>query len=231
MVKKKYEDDEDIDEIPIKKKSEKIEKPKLKQETKSSVWGIVFFVSALFIFLSLFKSAGILGKFFYGLFHSLFGVGYFILPILLAFAGYSFMKKGRPELARLKAIFGTICLLSILAIIHITVNSISNAIDTEYSGYFGQIIAWPFTKLFGVYAGILLFGALVIISLLVIFDERPNLSTFWGRLKILMLTKISLRNIFNKKMEENYDDEFNSLADNKQLETESSIDSVPPLSI
>ncbi len=205
MAKKKYEDDEDMDEIPTKRKSKgsvnKVDKPKLKPETKSSVWGIVFFVSALFIFLSLFKSAGLLGKFFYGLFHSLFGVGYFILPILLAFVGYSFMKKGRPELARLKAIFGTICLLSVLAIIHITANGISGAGDTEYSGYFGQIIAWPFLKLFGVYAGILLLGAMVIISLLVIFDERPNLTTFWSRLKILMLTKINLKNLFNRKEE------------------------------
>ena len=75
-----------------KKKNTK-KKVELKEETRHSVWGIFFIVLALIITLSVFKMAGMVGDFIYSTLSSIFGFGYYILPIILAVIGFSFLKE------------------------------------------------------------------------------------------------------------------------------------------
>jgi len=75
-----------------KKNSKNIPKEsKLKTETKHGIWAIVFFVLALFLFMSAFDIAGPAGKFFYNILYYLFGLGYVLLPILFILLGSSFV--------------------------------------------------------------------------------------------------------------------------------------------
>jgi hypothetical protein len=46
----------------------------------------------------------------------------------------------------------------------------------------GAISSFLFVKLFGIYAGILILGAILIASLIVLFDEKPNLLSFWKKI-------------------------------------------------
>jgi len=183
------QDTKDSEEVVNKKfKNNKNDKRvPLKEETRYSIWGILFLVFGLLIVLSIFKMAGVVGNFIYSIFSSLFGFGYYILPILLAVVGISFMKKERPQVAKIHAIFGLVTLLSALGIMDIASNGKGESINITAGGYLGGMVAWPFIKLFGVYAGILLLGALLIISLIVLFDKRPNLmelfQKFWNFLK------------------------------------------------
>ena len=66
-------------------------------------------------------------------------------------------------------------LLSILGLIDIA--SLNHA-----SGIIGRIVALPFLKLFGIYISIIFLGAILIISILVLFDKRPQLISLWPRL-------------------------------------------------
>jgi len=191
MAKKDTENDDEVASTATRreggKNKNKSRKPELKEETRFSVWGIAFIVLGILITLSVFKMAGVVGDFIYKLFGAFFGFGYFLLPILLVVVGYSFLRKERPMIAKTHAVFGLLTLLSSLAIMDIAANGKGASLQIAYGGYLGSIVAWPFVKFFGIYAGLLLLGATLITSLIILCDERPNLvelfSKFWSFLK------------------------------------------------
>ncbi len=191
MAKKDIEDEERGEpkrgRKPGKKGRKKVE---LKEETTESIWGVGFLVLGLLILLSIFELAGVAGDFIYRILNGLFGFGYYILPILLVIIGISFMRNGRWGIARLHAITGACVLLSTLGIMDITTNGTGPSVIITYGGYFGALIAWPFIKLFGIYGGILILGTILITSLIILFNEKPNLIALWHWLK----------NVFNREI-------------------------------
>jgi DNA segregation ATPase FtsK/SpoIIIE, S-DNA-T family len=84
-------------------------------------------------------------------------------------------------------------------------NGKGESLNITYGGYLGSMIAWPFVKLFGIYAGILLLGAILITSLIILCDERPNLVELFQKLWSFLKTDIKIPNL--KKDEENYVEE------------------------
>lgn len=170
-----------------KKRNKNNKKIELKDETRYTIWGTIFLVLALLIALSAFNMAGVAGQFIFSMLSSFLGFGYYLLPILLVVTGYSFLKNQRPQIAKTHAIFGLLTLLSALGIMDLAANGKGESLNITYGGLLGGMVSWPFLKLFGMYAGILLMGALLITSLLVLFDERPNLvqlfKNIWNSLK------------------------------------------------
>lgn len=179
MAKKEIEEtEEDYPQTTRRKNGKgknKGKKMELKEETRYSIWGIAFLVLGLLVTLSIFNMAGIVGDFIFSSLTALFGLGYYLLPIILVVVGISFLKKERPQVAKLHAIFGLITILSSLGIMDIAANGKGESTNIFFGGYIGGAVAWPFIKLFGVYGGILILGALLITSLIVLFDEKPNL--------------------------------------------------------
>lgn len=157
-------------------------KIELKDDTRYTVWGILFLFLGLFITLSIFNSAGVVGDFIYNILNPFFGFGYYLLPIMIVIVGVSFLRKGKFNIARLHSIMGIIILLSSLGIMDIASNGDGASEIIKYGGYLGSIVSWPFLKLLGMYATILLLGSLLIISLIVMFDERPNLVALWQKI-------------------------------------------------
>lgn len=204
MAKKDdYEDDEDEEDTRVRRKYNKNKKPKkvkLKDETRHSIWGVLLFVLGFLILLSIFHIAGIAGSYIESSLNAVFGVGYFILPIVLLVVGISFMRHGRPEIPVLHSISGAGLVLSILGILDIALNGAGESINTKIGGYTGAIVAWPFVKLFGIYASILILGAILIASLLVLFDEKPNLLNIWKEIISFFKYDLSFSKInLNKK--------------------------------
>jgi S-DNA-T family DNA segregation ATPase FtsK/SpoIIIE len=177
-----------------KNKKNKVE---LKDETRQTIWGVGFIFLALFILLPVFKIGGSLGGYVYSILNSFFGLGYFLLPVILAFIGISFLRKGGVEIARLHMITASAVFLSTLGIMDIASNGGGPTEIVTYGGFLGGIVAWPFVKLLDVYLSILLLGAIQIISLIVLFDERPNLAALWQ--KIWSFLSFDIKNIFAKK--------------------------------
>lgn len=249
MTKKDIEDeiDEDDENITPTKRKKKITNKKgkkvaLKDETRHSIWGVAFFAIAVFIVLSIFNIAGVVGKIFLDIFNSIFGLGYYILPVILAILGISFMKKGRPEIARLHALTGALVLLSTLGIMDIATNGAGHSDNIFMGGYLGSAVGWLFVKPFGIYAGILFLGVILIISLLVLFNQRPNLIGLWNKIKQFFTTEISFaflqKDIFTKKEKtegewEEPDSEKDELVKEKKpsnltpTETEEEIELIP----
>lgn len=92
------------------KKKEKVEKPKrkvkeiiddsdgtsyLKKETLNAILAVVFFVIAVFLLLSAgpLDKGGPAGRGAYSIFNYLFGIGYYLLPILLLMMCVSFFQS------------------------------------------------------------------------------------------------------------------------------------------
>lgn len=160
---------------------------KLKDETKHGVLVVIFFLLALFSILSVFGAAGLAGNLFYKSFTYLFGIGYFLLPILFIVLGISFIKLVQPRFAPSQTLGSIFFLLSTLGIIDVA--SLNHG-----SGVIGRIAAYPFVKLFGTYASILFLGAILIISILVLFDKRPRLIPLWAKIVQFFKERLLSRN-------------------------------------
>ena len=198
-------------------KEDKKVKVELKQETTQTIWGVAFMVFAIFIILSFFQVAGIVGHLFSNLFNPFFGIGYYLLPILLIAVGYSLMKSGHAHVAKLHAITGALVLFSALGIMDIAMNGNGPSLNIKFGGYLGSIFSWPFLKLFGTYASILILGAILIISLIVLFDEKPNLIDLWQK----------IRAFFKRKPREEFSDEEIPMDYDEEVSEETEEDTSP----
>lgn len=210
MAKKDIDDDFE-DEVPARRNKKsgrnKRSKVEIKDEARHSIWGISLVVLGVLLLLSTFKLAGVAGDFFFYIFSSFFGLGYYLLPILLVVVGISFMRNGRPQVAKFHAITSLIVLLSSLGIIDLATNGIGPSTNIMFGGHLGSIVSWPFLKLFGIYAGILMLGTLLVISLILLFNARPNLVGFWNKILSILKKDISLPKIRSSSIENEEVDE------------------------
>ncbi|MFA7285773.1 MAG: DNA translocase FtsK 4TM domain-containing protein [Candidatus Paceibacterota bacterium] len=182
----------------------------LKTETKHGILAVVFFVIALFLFMSAFEMGGVAGEFFYKILSYVFGVGYVLLPILFLLLGSSYIKSESPNLGGVRIASSILFLLSGLGIIDIATSSNPGEFSGDHAGGFlGKILATPLVNLFDVYASIVFLGALLIISILIMFDTKPNLIKFFN----------SIYNFFTGKKDESLEGEEEDETDEEE-ETE-----------
>ena len=192
---------------------------KLKTETIHTIWGVVFFVLSAVLFMALFNMAGRGGEFIYDLFSYILGYGYVLLPLLFILLGWSFLKAESPNLGWTRTISSIVFLLSGLGLIDI-------ASTNHGGGIFGRILSTPLVSIFDIYASIIFLGAILIISILVMFDARPALLPYLRNIRNLFgkkkLEKISVLNEKEKKtINENI-----AVAKEKEEEEESSIEKI-----
>ena len=223
-MSKKDIDIEEEDEPKRGRKSSKKgrKKVELKDETTESLWGIGFLVLGLLILLTIFNWAGPAGDFIRRILGSIFGFGYYLLPIILGIVGVSFMRKGRVDIARLHAIMGVCVLLSTLGIMDIATNGIGESTVLTYGGQIGRMVAWIFSP-FGMYGGILLLGALLITSLIVLADEKPNLLALWNKIKNISNKEITLPFVNNNE-EKNTEEIIEEIKKEKEGKSDQEID-------
>ena len=181
--KKQVEEEEDLDEVEeserkqtskktTQKKVSVNGKKKLKVETRQTVLGVVFLAFALFFVMAGFGSGGVVGSYVKSAIVYLFGVGYALAPIFFAILGITFMKSGRPQIARMQTLGALLLLVGSLGLIDIG-SGLSHS-----AGVIGQSAAFIFLSPFGTLGAVLFLGAVLIISLLVLFDTRPTMTVF-----------------------------------------------------
>ena len=148
----------------------------LSSEIRHSVIAILFFVIGIFFSVAPWGYAGILGGSVYGGFNYLLGVGYFALPLLLFLLGVSFFRESRPNIAMTASLGAFLFLFSILGLVNIFSGDNSG-------GILGRIVSNPLVKLFDTYIATLFLIAFLAISLLVMFNTRPNFNAllFWRK--------------------------------------------------
>ncbi len=151
--------------------------PRIKEETRHAVIAVICFALAIFFILASLNYAGRVGTLSYRGFSYLFGTGFFLIPLSLIVLGISFMRSIRPHFIAYRLGAGAIFFLSLLGMIGVSFQAPNTFIT---GGLLGHLIAAPLFALFDYYSLIVL-AALLIISLLVIFDARLSLGWLWRR--------------------------------------------------
>lgn len=149
----------------------------LKEETKYMIYAIVFFVITLLFILASFGGSGRVGRALHDLGTLIFGYGYFLLPTTTLLIGASFLQTEKQALP-LRNIIGSILFLVSSFGIAETLSSAGH-----FGGLLGLVIAKPFMYLFGYGTAILVLLAILLISMLIMFDTRPNLVGVFERIR------------------------------------------------
>ena len=156
---------------------------KLKDETVSWIFAVSFFVLFIIFMLAPLGMAGNAGNKVYNILKVLFGLGYFLLPLLFFLLSISFAKSIKHSFGTIRAIGAGLFFLSSLALLDLTF--------LNKGGLVGNLLRQPLVKLFDVYATSVILGALVIISILVIFDEAIDISSMLGMFKREKLNNVN----------------------------------------
>ncbi|MES2216321.1 MAG: DNA translocase FtsK 4TM domain-containing protein [Patescibacteria group bacterium] len=165
MAKKKSKENEDkksiIDEVP--------------NYTKQAIMGICSFVVALIFLLAAFAKAGIIGDYAFTWLSKLFGVGYYLIPVVFIMLGISLFRGMEHKMGYSKTAGAILFFISGLGIIYL--------LPEHAGGIIGRWIATPLIKLFDVWATAAVLIAIFIISVLITFNIHITWEglAFWKR--------------------------------------------------
>ena len=168
-----------------KKETEDTEKTsRLKDATRHGIYAVIYFIVCLLLVLAALGKAGVAGDVIFRAFSSLFGYGYYLLPVVSAMLGVSYVRSTIPELPLLHTISGGVLLLSALGTMEIF-----GGATMRIGGLFGHWIALPFVALFDTTVAVIIMLGLVLISSFILFDYRPSIGTITARIAALFKKK------------------------------------------
>ncbi len=151
---------------PRKEDAERMHRFDIHQETKNSIWAIASFSFAVLSLLSFVGKAGRAGDIFNTTAHSLFGWGFFIIPLALVFLGMSFVKSLSRKVYT-NAVFGTaLFVLTFLGLFFIFGGGDTHARIVQ-GGYLGVILGYPLLASVGFTASTIILFTLGLIAILV----------------------------------------------------------------
>ncbi|MEY3470912.1 MAG: hypothetical protein RLZZ223_262 [Candidatus Parcubacteria bacterium] len=163
-------------------KSKPNSQPKIKNEAKRSIIGIVFIAIALLSFLSFFSSAGVFGSTLDKIFGVVLGMGKFILPFAVLYVGVSLLarSKDKPQLYYVKLISLGLLFVLFLGLVHLLQfqnmeESISQAKKGSGGGYTGHYISMLVQYLFGYWGGIIALFTGLITALIIVFNRAIHI--------------------------------------------------------
>ncbi len=142
----------------------------IKTETTKSAFAIVFFAIAIFLILAAFDRAGIVGEKIYISAKYLFGVGYFLFPILFFLLCFASIKSFHRKFPLAKIITSFLFFLAALGLTDILIPA--------QGGIIGSLISQGLISLFDFYFSGICLAAIAVISLLVIFETELKLDSF-----------------------------------------------------
>jgi S-DNA-T family DNA segregation ATPase FtsK/SpoIIIE len=144
----------------------------LKEETRHSIIGISLALFAVILAVAGFGEGGVVGSGLYKGIHYVFGIGYWIVPALFAILGFNFLRSGGhglPIPALITGPFFIISVLGLLALFDINLGVLG------YGGALGYGVFYGLKYLFGqIFASVLLI-AMLLVTVLVLFDTPLHL--------------------------------------------------------
>ncbi|MCX6789076.1 MAG: DNA translocase FtsK, partial [Candidatus Gribaldobacteria bacterium] len=131
------------------------------------IGAIVMIVLAVVMALAFFHKSGAGGNFIVKNFRLLIGQAVFVLPFLLLMASFLIIRPKKRVVAPL-----------ILALIFLMIGiagllTLQNS-DDRNGGWLGAAVSWPLLKYFSVMVGFVVFAALIVIGILIIWELLPK---------------------------------------------------------
>ncbi len=139
----------------------------ISKETWGSIWGVLSFIFTFFFLMAAFGKGGRVGEAAYAIFTYLFGVGFYLIPIVFLMLGVSFFKAKERSFASVQAFGSLLFFLSTLGLVDL--------LFPTRGGIVGKAISTPLLTFFDLYAGMLLLVGMIVISILIIFDSTLKL--------------------------------------------------------
>lgn len=139
----------------------------LKSDTVDAVIAIAFIFVAILLILASAGKAGIIGGSIFKFLSFLFGIGYFLLPIILIILGLSFLAQLKHNLAIPKIISGTLFFISSLGLVSLLFDN---------AGIVGRYISSPLVSLFDFWVTLTLLLSISLIAILILFDTSLKIS-------------------------------------------------------
>jgi len=220
-----------------KKNSQKIEKAErrkkvkkdefnLNPETKRGILIVFLFALAGLSILSLFDLAGSAGNFLKNTLASFFGLGRFLIPLILIALGYIQLDKEKYQANNSNYLGFFLFILSSSAILQL------NLIDdnpflldnlARGGGYVGLILAYPLLRVMGSAATLIVLVAIFISSILLTFNtslqQIAEKGSIWK--KLYRNLKILFLNLKFKKNQKAQEDSKTVISEKEQMEKES----------
>ena len=134
----------------------------LSKETRHAILGILSVVLTLLLLLAAFGKGGPVGDMLYRGLSFLFGIGYYLIPIVFLLLAISLFRAHEKNFALPQTLGSVLFFFSSLGLVSIAF--------TTQGGVVGDIISKPLLSLFAPALSVIILLALIIISLLVIFD-------------------------------------------------------------
>lgn len=137
-------------------------------ETMRGVWGVLLYAcSALFV-LAGFGWAGRAGTLLFEWLSYLFGVGYGLVPIFFAVVATALLRSYEHTLGVFRSVASGIFFIAGLALIEILLPG--------HGGVVGDLLAAPLLYAVDMVASVILLFAVIVASLLVVFDTHPTMA-------------------------------------------------------
>src|SRR3989344_5631577 len=133
----------------------------ISRETLNAITGVFSLVLAIFLVLSAFEKAGRVGSVAYEWLFYLFGIGYYLLPLVFFLLTISFIQNRKREFALPQFLGSFLLFVSALGLVNLV---------SSNGRLGGGFISQPLASLFDTYVSAILLLALVVISILIIFD-------------------------------------------------------------
>ncbi len=142
----------------------------LKSDTKRSIAAIFLIALAILAVFSLFGGAGTFGKYFNQGLSLAFGIGRYLLPVLMIVVGFMYFRRDDTESYYVFVAAGFILFFaSVLGVVHIF-NPLEKMMEIAKAGkgggFLGAAAAYPVLKFFGFSAGIIVLLAVALAALL-----------------------------------------------------------------
>ena len=158
----------------------------LAPETKYGVFAILFFFLAIFFGLSAGGLAGVAGKTIYGVFTTLLGRGFFLLPITSLLLSVSLARHKRPHILLTSALGSVLFLCAGLGLF-------SLLFKNDAGGILGNAVQGTLVRFFDTYISFIFLAALLASSILIIFNTKlPAVNLVYFKRKKDISPQISL---------------------------------------
>ncbi|MDO8590062.1 MAG: DNA translocase FtsK 4TM domain-containing protein [bacterium] len=139
------------------------------RETANGILGVFSVVLSIFLLLGAFDLAGQAGTVVYNWLSYLFGFGYYLLPVVFLLLAISFLREQERDFA-MPQIFGSLILfLSSLGLVNLF---------SDEGGIIGGLISKPLDSVFHIYFSTVILSALLVVSILVIFNTSIKFDAF-----------------------------------------------------
>lgn len=151
----------------------------ISEETWNAIWGVALAVLTVLFVMASFGLGGRVGDLTYRGLSYLFGIGYYLVPLVCLMLSVSFFRSHEKNFALPQVLGSFLFFFSSLGAVGL--------LAPTKGGLIGGAIAKPLLSLFAIYLSLVILVALIVVSLLIIFDTSIKINFLALFKRIFML--------------------------------------------